>query len=83
MRKRALFLRLALPLALLWAAETAHAQSGRGASESAIQPYPMKPIRIITGSSPGSSDDFFARALGGNPPILIGDECGESVLLSN
>lgn len=64
MRKRALFLRLALPLALLWAAETAHAQSGRGASESAIQPYPMKPIRIITGSSPGSSDDFFARALG-------------------
>jgi len=26
--------------------------------------YPVKPIRVITGSSPGTSDDFFARALG-------------------
>ena len=27
-------------------------------------PYPTKPLRIITASSPGTSDDYFARALG-------------------
>jgi tripartite-type tricarboxylate transporter receptor subunit TctC len=27
-------------------------------------PYPLKPIRIITASSPGTAEDFFARALG-------------------
>jgi tripartite-type tricarboxylate transporter receptor subunit TctC len=27
-------------------------------------PYPVKPIRIITASSPGTAEDFFARALG-------------------
>lgn len=31
-------------------------------------PYPAKPIRIITASSPGTAEDFFAR--------LLGDELG-------
>lgn len=31
---------------------------------AALAPYPVKPIRVITGSSPGTSDDFFARAVG-------------------
>ena len=64
MHKRALFLPLALSLSLLWAAQIGHAQTGRGANESAVPAYPVKPIRIVTGSSPGTSDDLFARALG-------------------
>jgi tripartite-type tricarboxylate transporter receptor subunit TctC len=35
------------------------------AQQSAAPPdYPIKPIRIITASSPGTAEDFFARALG-------------------
>jgi tripartite-type tricarboxylate transporter receptor subunit TctC len=33
------------------------------ASQAAHADYPVKPIRIIVASSPGSAEDFFARAL--------------------
>jgi tripartite-type tricarboxylate transporter receptor subunit TctC len=64
MHERTLFWRLALSLSLLWTAQIAHAQTGRDANVSALPAYPVKPIRIVTGSSPGTSDDLFARALG-------------------
>lgn len=31
---------------------------------AALAAYPVKPIRIIVASSPGTADDFFARSLG-------------------
>jgi len=55
---RALRAALCAPAALLWAAPCAAAPG------SAFADYPVKPIRIIVASSPGTADDFFARALG-------------------
>ena len=47
---------LALALLLDAAAEARESQ--------ALAPYPTRPIRIVTASSPGTAEDFFARALG-------------------
>jgi len=47
-----------LPAAFLWLAVSEVRAS------SALAAYPVKPIRLITASSPGTADDFFARAIG-------------------
>ncbi|HET7596651.1 MAG TPA: tripartite tricarboxylate transporter substrate-binding protein [Burkholderiales bacterium] len=47
---------LALALLLSAAAEARESQ--------ALTPYPTRPVRIVTASSPGTAEDFFARALG-------------------
>jgi tripartite-type tricarboxylate transporter receptor subunit TctC len=59
MRTPALFCGYTLALACLGAPGPSDAQPS-----AAAHAYPAKPIRIITGSSPGTSDDYFARALG-------------------
>ena len=46
-----------VPIAFLWVAPC---NAGPSAT---LGPYPVKPIRIITASSPGTAEDFFARAL--------------------
>lgn len=58
MRKAIRLITFLLPAALLWAAP------GEARQPSALTPYPVKPIRIITASSPGTAEDFFARAVG-------------------
>ena len=57
MSKALRFIHCLLP-ALLWAMPCDARQP------SAQAPYPAKPIRIITASSPGTAEDFFARAIG-------------------
>ena len=48
-----------------WAAIAAFvAASLCAAQQSAAAAYPVKPIRIITASSPGAAEDFFARSIG-------------------
>ncbi|HET9664396.1 MAG TPA: tripartite tricarboxylate transporter substrate-binding protein [Burkholderiales bacterium] len=59
MRKAAALARSVLPLAFMWGAATCDARQ-----PTSQQAYPVKPIRIVTGSSPGTADDYFARALG-------------------
>jgi tripartite-type tricarboxylate transporter receptor subunit TctC len=51
--------------------------------------YPVKPIRIITASSPGTAEDFFARALGDKlstfyrQRVLIENHSGAGGLIGN
>ena len=40
------------------------AAPGNAKQSSVFTLYPVKPIRIITASSPGTAEDYFARALG-------------------
>lgn len=58
MEKSHTFVHCLAAAALLWTAVADARES------AALAPYPVKPIRVITGSSPGTSDDFFARAIG-------------------
>jgi tripartite-type tricarboxylate transporter receptor subunit TctC len=52
-------------------------------------PYPVKPLRIITASSPGTSDDYFARALGEElsafyrQRVIIDNRSGAGGLIGN
>lgn len=51
--------------AAAWAgAFLAGAGPAAGTQPEAFAPYPVKTIRIIVAASPGTSDDFFARAIG-------------------
>jgi tripartite-type tricarboxylate transporter receptor subunit TctC len=56
--KRVFRIALWAPFAFLGAVPCLAQQS------AALAVYPVKPIRIITASSPGTAEDFFARALG-------------------
>ena len=39
------------------------AMAGSAAQSTSVAEYPLRPIRIIVAGSPGSADEFFARAL--------------------
>lgn len=51
--------------------------------------YPVRPIRIIVASSPGTADDFFARALGGElerfyrQRVIVENRSGAGGLIGN
>jgi tripartite-type tricarboxylate transporter receptor subunit TctC len=71
------------PAALLWAAPCAAAPG------SAFPDYPVKAIRIIVASSPGTADDFFARAIGEElaafyrQRVVIDNRAGAGGLIGN
>src|SRR6187551_1003680 len=56
---------------------------------TALAAYPIKPVRIITASSPGTAEDFFARALGEElsafyrQRVLIENHSGAGGLIGN
>ena len=56
---------------------------------AALAAYPVKPVRIITASSPGTAEDFFARALGEElsafyrQRVLIENHSGAGGLIGN
>ena len=69
--------------ALPWAASCA------AAPPTAFAEYPVRPIRIIVASSPGTADDFFARALGEElassyrQRVVIDNRAGAGGLIGN
>jgi len=69
------------PAALSWAVSYA--------ATSPIAEYPVRPIRIIVASSPGTADDFFARVLGAElaahyrQRIVIDNRAGAGGLIGN
>jgi len=64
---------LCLPAAFLVAAPCA------AAKPAALADYPVRPIRIVVASSPGTADDFFARALA----IELEDFYRQRVIIDN
>lgn len=56
---------------------------------SAFGEYPVRPIRIVVASSPGTADDFFARSLGGRleafygKRIIVENRAGAGGLIGN
>jgi tripartite-type tricarboxylate transporter receptor subunit TctC len=66
-------------IALLTAAA---AIAAAGASTALAQPYPTRPIRVITANSAGGTSDIFVRALGDElqkrlgQPIIVENRSG-------
>lgn len=54
----------ALPVATCASAMFLGVVPSMAQQSAALAAYPVKPIRIIVASSPGTADDFFARSLG-------------------
>lgn len=58
-------------------------------AKQSAKAYPVKPIRIITASSPGTAEDFFARALGDElgrfyrTRVIIENRSGAGGLIGN
>ena len=87
------FLRLisngAFQFALCTCAALLGAASCNAQQSAAFAVYPVKPIRIITASSPGTAEDFFARALGDElsafyrQRVLIENHSGAGGLIGN
>ena len=77
--------RLALCLPAVFLA-TSPSQASR---PSPFPDYPARPIRIVVASSPGTADDFFARALGGRletfygQRIIVENRSGAGGLIGN
>ena len=82
-RIRILRVAMCAPAALSWAVSYA------ATSPTASADYPVRPIRIIVASSPGTADDFFARVLGAElaasyrQRIVIDNRAGAGGLIGN
>ena len=79
----------ALRIALCAPAAFLHPGSATANNGSAFADYPVRPIRIVVASSPGTADDFFARALAREleafyrQRIIIDNRSGAGGLIGN